>query len=185
MPPATSTTPTLQRLRPDERAEVLTILLRRHPELRAEAEAASLRLVRRVDPDAVAAHVVAQLEHLDLDDLAGRVGRVPGGYVHETEAASELVDDAIDSVRDDLRRHIALGLTDEAARTLLGLVDGLHRCLDAPDGSVLAYAGPDTPLELAAWEVDRARRDGVEPDADELETRCPSWGLTPDGLRAM
>lgn len=185
MPPATRTTATLRRLRPEERGEVLTILLRRHPELRAEAEAASLSLVRRVDADAVAAHVVAQLEHLDLDDLVGRSGRVPGGYVHVTEAAYELVDDAIVSIRDDLRRHIELGLTDEAARTLLGLVDGLHRCLDAPDGSVLAYAGPDTPLELAVCEVDRARRDGVEPDADELETRCARWTLTPDGLRAV
>jgi hypothetical protein len=56
---------------------------------------------------------------------------VPGGYVHETEAAYELVDDAIASVREDLRR------------------------------------------------------DGVELDADEFEARCPSWTLTPTGLRTM
>jgi hypothetical protein len=105
--------------------------------------------------------------------------------VHETKAAYELVEDAIASVREDLRRCIGLGLMDEAARTLLGLVDGLHRCLDAPDGSVLACAGPDTPAELAAWAVEQARRDGVELDADEFEARCPSWTLTPTGLRTM
>lgn len=109
---------------------------------------------------------------------------MPGGYVHETEAAYELIDQTVDTVRDDLRRHLALGLTEEAARTLLGLVDGLHRCRDARDGTVLAYAGPDTPLELAAWEVERARLEGVEVDPAELETRCPSWTLTPNGLQA-
>jgi hypothetical protein len=183
MATATRTTPTLRRLRPEERGEVLSILLRRHPELRAEAEATSLRLVRRVDVDAVATRLAADLHHLDLDDLVARSGRVPGGYVHETDAAYELIDEAVDAVRDDLRRHLALGLTDEAARTLLGLLDGLHRCRDARDGSVLAYAGSDTPFELAAWEVERARRDGVELDAGEVESRCPSWSLTPDGLR--
>jgi hypothetical protein len=177
-----TTTPTLTRLRPEERVEVLTGLLQRHPDLRAEAEEASRRLLDRVDVDAVAARVTSLLDDLHPEDLAARCGRGRGGYVHEVDAATELVEDAIAPVEADVRRCIALGLADAAARTLLGLVDGLHRRLDAADGSVLAYAGPDTPIEFAGWAVDRARDAGIELDRDELEARCPAWTLTPQGL---
>lgn len=70
------------------------------------------------------------------------------------------------------------------ARTvLLGVVAGLHRCCDARDGTVLAYAGPDTPVEHAAWLVGEALGAGIELDPDEVESRCPDWILLPDGLR--
>jgi multicomponent Na+:H+ antiporter subunit D len=49
--------------------------------------------------------------------------------------------------------------------------------------SVLAYAGPDTPGELAAWLTRKALDAGIVLDRDEVEARCPDWTLLPDGLR--
>jgi hypothetical protein len=45
-----------------------------------------------------------------LDALGARVGRVRGrGYVHETDAAWELVEEAIEPFRSDIERRAALG----------------------------------------------------------------------------
>lgn len=64
-----------------------------------------------------------------------------------------------------------------------GIVAGLHRCCDAPDGTVLAYVGADTPVEHAAWLVHKALGAGIELDPAEVESRCPDWILLPDGPR--
>jgi hypothetical protein len=65
---------------------------------------------------------------------------------------------------------------------LVGIVGGLYRCRDARDGTVLAYAGPDTPGEHAAWLVRQTLDAGIDLDPDEVESRCPDWTLHPDGL---
>lgn len=76
-----NTTRHLDRLRNHERSTVLSTLLAAHPELLAEADEVASRLHVTVDPDTIAADVVASLGNLDTDDLANRAGRHCGGYV--------------------------------------------------------------------------------------------------------
>ena len=79
-------------------------------------------------------------------------GRVRGrGYVHENEAAAEILEEVLQPALDDLARRAGLGLGDAAARIGLGLLWGVLRCRDAVEvGTVLAYAGPDMIDDLAA-----------------------------------
>jgi hypothetical protein len=115
-------TPVLDRLRPDEHARVLRELLRGHPELRLGAEQAATALLRQASADEVAGRVVIALGEFGLDDLAARSGRIPGGYVEPTEAACELVLDALAPIEAELRRCLELDLHAAARQTLLGLL---------------------------------------------------------------
>lgn len=154
-----------------------------HPEIAETLEAQALARIRDVDADAIAGRLAARLRDLPLEELAARAGRQPGHYVHETDAAYEIVVEALATFQEDLWRAAALELPDVARTILLGIVAGLHRCRDARDGTVLAYAGPDTPGEHATWLVRQALDAGIDLDADEVESRCPGWTLQPDRLQ--
>ncbi|MDQ3542747.1 MAG: hypothetical protein M3431_02605 [Actinomycetota bacterium] len=91
-------------LAPSERSKVLDALLVAHPELNDEAARIASDLLTAVSVEQVAAEVEAALVWISLDGLAARAGRVQGrGYVHESEAAWELVDEAFEPFRSDLR----------------------------------------------------------------------------------
>lgn len=175
MPSATTLTPVLDRLRDGEQAQVLHELLGRHPQLHSEAEQVAIELLREVTVDAVTDRVTGRLTGLELADLGARAGRVPGGYVEPGEAASELVEGALASVESDLGRCIDLGLRQAARQILLGLITGMHRCSNPPEGTVLAHAGPDTLTEHTTWLVDQMQQAGLVLDVDELQERCPGW----------
>ncbi len=88
---------------------MLDALLIAHPELNDEAERIARDLLTAVSVEQVASEVEAALRWISLDALAARAGRVRGrGYVHETEAAWELVDEAIEPFRSDLDRQASL-----------------------------------------------------------------------------
>jgi hypothetical protein len=178
-----TSTPALDRLRPREQAALLPELLATHPEIAEALEALALAWVRDVDADVLAGELEERLNDLPLNELAARAGKQPGYYVHETDAANEIVAEGLAPFEEDLWRASALNLHDVAQTVLLGIVAGLHRCCDAPDGTVLAYAGPDTPFEHATWLIDQALEAGINLDPDEVESRCPDWTLLPDRLR--
>ena len=76
---------------------------------------------------------------------------------------------------DDLRRRARLGMHEAAAKLALGVLTGLYRCRDPRDGTVLAYAGTDTPEELAAWVVDETAKAQVELAPADVASACPDW----------
>lgn len=171
-------TPALDRLTPSEQARVLAELLADQPELLERAEGLAERQVARVDADAVAEEVESALLWIDLDELAARAGRVRGrGYVHESEAAYELLEEALQPYLDDLQRRAALKLPDAVLQLGLGILRGLAQCrTGVEDGSVVAYAGEDA-VDSLAWSVSTALRDaGVEVPDEELDDLPEGWG---------
>jgi len=101
---------------------------------------------------------------------------VPGrGYVDETEAAWELVEESIEPFRSDLDRRAAVGLLDAVANLAVGIVAALYRARDPEIGTVLAYAGEDTPVDLASEILDRAARLGVTVPDDAPGSHWPRW----------
>jgi hypothetical protein len=151
-----------------ERAGVLAALLTDRSELHAEVERLAAALLGHVRVESVAVEVRTELAELELIDLAVRAGRQPGGgYVHETDAAYELVEAAVQPFVDDLHRRARVGMHEAAAKLALGVLTGLYLCRGPRDGTVLAYAGTDTTEELAAWVVDETTKAQVElPSAD-------------------
>jgi hypothetical protein len=130
---------------------VLTELLALHPELTEDAEHIALALLADIDAEEVAESIEAELRVADLDQPALRAGRVRGrGYVHENEAAAEILEEVLQPALGDLARLASLDLGDAAGRIGLGLLGGISRCRDAVEiGTVLAYAGPDVVDDLA------------------------------------
>jgi hypothetical protein len=136
-------------LRSDECAAVLRVLLERHPDLRTEAEEIGKAAIARVSADAIAGEVELAIARLDLDDLGARAGRHSWGYVEPTEAAWEILQEAIEPILEDMRRLVELGLEAAATATCEGVVMGLHRLRGKERDGILGYA-EDFPAEAAA-----------------------------------
>lgn len=171
-----TTTSALDALTGDEHGRVLAALLDAHPDLRAEAEQAARILLGAATLDSVADDVTSAIDAITIEDLAGRSGRIRGrGYVHENEAAWELLSEAIQPFMTDLRRRAALGLPDAAAAVAAGIVSGLYQSRHPDDGTVAAYAGPDAVEELADEALREAARLGVAPHQATADGYWPEW----------
>ena len=131
---------------------MLRALIARHPELAAEAEQLSRAVVTRVDAEAVAAEVEDAVLALELDELNARAGRQRWGYVEPTEAAWELLEEALDPFLDEMRRRVELGFEAAAVATCQGIVLGLYRCRGQTTDKVLGWA-EDFPAEAAGEAV--------------------------------
>ncbi len=163
-------------LTPGERGQVLDALVAERPDLAVEAERLAAELLSSASIDEVADQVEAALVGIPLDALAARAGRVRGhGYVHEVDAAWELVEEAVEPFRSDLERRASLGSVDAAATLAVGMVAGLHRVREPDEGTVLAYAGEDAPPELASDILGLAAQLAVDVPPDAADDHWPDW----------
>lgn len=159
-----------------ERGELLDALIVAHPELEVEAEQLADELMSSVSVEQVMSDVEASLVWIPFEALGNRAGRVRGrGYVHETDAAWELVEEVILPFRSDLERRAGPGYPDAAASLAIGIVAGLHQVREPEMGTVLAYAGEDAPSELAASVLELAAKVGVDIPDDAAEILWPCW----------
>lgn len=170
----------LARLNPAESAGVLRSLLERHPQLVAEAEDLAEAAVTDVDVEAIAEDVEQVVLGLDLDDLNSRAGRHSWGYVEPTEAAWELLEEAVDPFIEEMKRQIDLGFEAAATATCAGIVLGLYRCRGKNSDQVLGWA-EDFPAETARHAVATLARSSVAKHrrawriADTILARVPEW----------
>ncbi|MHB8275581.1 MAG: hypothetical protein ACYDC9_12620 [Dermatophilaceae bacterium] len=168
-------TSTLDALTAAEKGELLDQLLAARPDLWEQAEAYAVQRMSAEDRDAVADDVEFALCGLDLEELNGRVGYRPGaGYVHPSEAADEILDEALQPFLDDFQRRARLGITPAAVELAVGILCGLYRCRDGNPESLLEYS-PDYATERASDVVDQCEKLAIElPVADLLEL-APAW----------
>lgn len=159
---------------------MLRSLLERHPELVAEAEEIARATVTEVDPDAVAEDVEQAVLGLNIDDLETRAGRKSWGYVEPTEAAWDLLGEALDPFLAEMNRHIELGFEAAAVGTCSGIVLGLHRCRGKSSDQVLGWAedflaetAGHAVATLARESAARHRRAWRLPDA--VVDEVPEW----------
>lgn len=151
-------------------------MIAERPELAVEAERLSAELLASVSVDAVVSDVVAALTGIELESLGSLSGRVRGrGYVHEVDAAWELIEQAIEPFRTDVERRSSLGSSDAASELVVGIVAGLYRVSEPEMGSVLAYAGEDAPFELARGVLELAETLGVKVPTSAADDHWPGW----------
>lgn len=153
--------PALDRLSAGELTSVLHLLLKRHPELRGEAEAIALDLVSTASAEQIAEQVRAMMDWYDLDDLNQRSGDHGWGYVSPGEAADEMLSEGIEDHVAEMKRKAELGFYDAAAVVCEGIVRGLYQAREPSTGSILEWS-PDFPLDAAI---------GV---ATDLRRACPA-----------
>ena len=140
--------PLLDRLKPGEAATVLRRLLKAHPDLSSEAYEIVRSRLRQLECADVAAEIEDEIRALDYEDLNARAGSHEWGYVEPSEAAWEILEETVEPVLDDMKRHIELGLEAEALEICKGMVLGLYRLSEREGGDVLGWA-PDFPAEAA------------------------------------
>jgi len=174
---------TLERLKPEEAAGVLRHLLEVHPELASEAEGMARSLLHQVDYEDIAAEIEDEIRALDYEVLNARAGRHEWGYVEPSEAAEEILEETVQSYREDMKRHLELGLEAEALEICKGFVLGCYRLSERAGGDVLGWA-PDFPGEAAGYalEVWYTGTDAPKSRAARRKKRPP---LPPDFLNLV
>ena len=135
----------LEKLDNAEAASVLRKLLDRHSELRSEAEAIASGMLAEISPFSVADEVEDALLQFDYDDLNGRAGSHSWGYVEPSGGLEE----ALEQFVNDMKRHLEMGLEDQAAQFCQGILLGLFRVRDGGEYDILNWV-PDFPGEAAA-----------------------------------
>jgi hypothetical protein len=110
-----------------------------------------------VSIETVAAEVETAVDMLDLDDLNDRAGSHAQGYVEPTEAAWELVEDAVEPFLEDIRRRAETGEDAAALNTCAGVVLGLYRLRDKSGDEFLGWA-VDSPDEMAGEAISTLRK---------------------------
>jgi hypothetical protein len=149
-----------------EAASVLRKLLYRHNELRSEAEAIAIGMLAEISPFSIADEVEDALLQFDYDDLNGRAGSHSWGYVEPSEAAGELLEEAVEPFVNDMKRYLEMGLEDQAWPFCQGILAGLYRVRDGGENDILNWV-PDFPGEAATnalkvWsETGGAEREGA------------------------
>ncbi len=175
--------PLLERLKPGEAATVLRRLLEAHPDLSTEAEGIARSLLHQVDYQEVAAEIEDEIRALDYEDLNARAGNHEWGYVEPSEAAWEILEEALEPFLEDMKRHLELGLEAEALEILKGVVLGCYRLSEREGGDVLGWA-PDFPGEAAGNALETRYRAADGPKGRERGGRKPP-SLPPDFLRMV
>lgn len=165
----------------EEAASVLRHLLNCHPELQAEAEAVAADVIGEISYLDVAEDVESAVLQFDWDDLNGCAGSHSGGYVEPGEAASELLEEAVEPFVGDMKRYLGIGLVKQARELCQGILLGLYRIRNNEGNGVLNYA-PDFPEEAAGnaldeWsEASKAQGEiGPALSRDFIASCIPEW----------
>ena len=157
------------------KAAVLDSLLRAHPELREAAEEIARGVLVDIDPDAIADVVDWDLRAPSIDELNERAGSQPLGYVHPTDAAWELLAEALEPHIRELTRLLDLGLIEAAVANAVGLIAGLYRCREGEDGDLILSWAPDFPAEQARTLMEKLINAGCELPERALAGAAPDW----------
>lgn len=147
----------LDNLKPDEAATVLRVFLEKHPDLRKEVEALVKSIIGDVSIEDVADEVEDAVRSLDLDDLSSRAGRHRDGYVEPSQAAVDLVEEAVMPFIEDIKRRAEAGQQAAALNTCVGVVLGLYRLRNRDGDPFLGWAA-DSPDEMAGEAVVTLRK---------------------------
>ena len=132
--------------------------------------------------DEVTGEVELALDYHDLDELNSRSGHTRWGSVDPTDAAHEILHEAIEPIIAEMDRQLELGFGRQALETCKGLILGLYEARNKRDDGCLGWA-PDfawiTAEEiLEKWSKGirgkgtKAARAGLRSFLDEV---APEW----------
>jgi hypothetical protein len=137
-----------------EKASVLAALVNDEPGLGERAEGIARRVLATVDVTAISDLITETILELDTEDLATRAGPRRGGYVEPTDAAWQLLEEAIEPWIDDLRRRGRLGFHQAATDLATAIRQALETAeegADRIDDCLLRQWAPDFLSETMSW----------------------------------
>jgi hypothetical protein len=124
---------------PEESKQVLETLLAQNPNLIKKAKKIAEPLVAEVNVESLARKVEKAVLSPDLDDLHARAGSWSHGYVEPSQAAWDILAEAVQPFFEDLERRVKIGYQNASVEICQGIILGLYRCRDEEEG-LLAWA---------------------------------------------
>lgn len=172
----------LEKLRPEEAAAVLNQLLSKHLELKSEAEQLATQMMSTASIEDIAEKIYLEIASIDIEALNGRAGSHSWGYVEPSEAANELLTEAVEDRVEEMKRGLELGLLAPAETLCTGIVQGLYRARDSKSDGALGWA-VDFPAEEASFVVEEflnrcrpsLRKAAYANLMQALPERAPEW----------
>jgi len=131
------------------------------------------------EAEAIAEEVLGALERLEVEEVWDRAGSKRDGYVDTSEAADEMLSEALQPFRDEMARYNDLGMADEAMYTCLGILSGLYRFEDESDSEFKDWA-VDLPgdygiVVLEEWKKSHPPEAAVRKLRELIKGSLPRW----------
>lgn len=172
----------LDRMSTGELATILRALLENHPNLGSEVHGMAVDMLSVASIDDTADDLFETVTSLGIEDFGDRAGPQPWGYVEPSEAAWELLGEAVEPVIHDMKRRAELGLETAAVGICSAIVLGLYRIGGHDSDGLLAYA-PDFASEEACFAIEEliratpsGKRNAVRSHLlASLPERVPDW----------
>jgi len=170
-------TDVLKMITPEQAATVLTTLAASDPEIRRKARVIARKLLGDVDVEELAEEVFWELDAIAVEQVWDRSGRKRDGYVDPGEAAWQLLEEALEPFLDALRRCQRLGLSAQATRHCMGILQGIYRFEKESQSEFKAWA-VDAPGEYFAstyreWRNGTTSREEVTEVRRFVKRFCP------------
>lgn len=154
----------------EEKAEVLDRLTAADPDIATSAGTVAVAMLVAVSVDDVAERIEDTLRALDQDDLAARAGPTRFGYTEPTQAAWELLEEALEPWLKDIVRRASLGLADAAIAIAVGSITALRNVDGCDHDELLLSWAPEFPAEATSDVCDALRRVGIDADEPRIQT---------------
>lgn len=159
----------LAALATEEKAAVLDQLTAADPGIETSAAEVAMSKLVDMSVDDVAGRVEDALRALDQDDLAARAGPTRYGYTEPTQAAWELLEEALEPWLEDIGRRAGLGFVDAAIVIAIGSITALRSVEGCDHDQLLLSWAPDFPAEGVSSVCDALRRAGIDPAEPRIE----------------
>jgi hypothetical protein len=157
--------------------ELVERLCRRGGKLREAVIAEATNLLGGVDIDETADEVFAGLESINVEECWDRCGSSRHGYTSPDEAATELIEEALQPFVDQVERYHQLGMLAQEARYCTGIISGLCR-YERESKTRFREWSEDIARDCAAllleqWRKRNPAEAGIKAMRELIAERCP------------
>jgi hypothetical protein len=170
-PPVAATA--LDALRTPEQAQVLTTLLRAHPELTAEAEWHATTLLSAPSREEVSRTLAETLTSYQFEDMDAP----DVGVCDPDDACAYLVDKAVEPYLAEIQRRATLGLINAAHGIATGVLTSLYSLRDYENRTEHVLGGAGDLVAYARRVTILLEQLDIPLPPDCLGTACPTWPL--------
>ena len=124
---AASKTPLLDSLSAGQAQSVLMRLVCDDPALAARAEGIARDLLKVIDSVEIAGILCDDLSALKIEEVWKTSGRTREGYIYPSERAWDMMDEVIESYKEEMLRYLRRGMLEESRIYCSGILLGLRK----------------------------------------------------------
>jgi hypothetical protein len=166
------------KLTPEQARRVLARLFRKRRDLRTAIQTEMQHVLAEIDRDKTANQVFVVLDSIEMDEERGRSEGPREGRPSAEDAATDVIEEALQPFFDQVERYHELGMLDEESTYCRAVILGAYRyAQDA--GSELAGWPVDLVTECASLLLGQWRQRNGDPRVkamqDFIRRHCPAW----------